>query len=180
MSHLDPAAICKAVEAPYANVLPSWSSIETAMVAAGIGDDLPLIAAAATVKVETGRFLPINELGGPAYFAKYDGRKDLGNTQPGDGARYHGRGFVQITGRANYRRYGHLLGIDLEAEPERALGLEPAARILAIYFRDRGVDIAARKHDWKRVRRAVNGGLNGWDVFDKCVRRLLIAFPQPE
>ncbi len=50
--------------------------------------------------------------------AAYEGRKDLGNTQPGDGARYKGRGLVQLTGRANYLEYGQALGLDLVEHPE--------------------------------------------------------------
>ena len=45
---------------------------------------------------------------------KYEGRKDLGNTQTGDGVRYKGRGLIQITGRANYKKYGIFIGKDME------------------------------------------------------------------
>ena len=51
--------------------------------------------------------------GNEAYFKRYDGRKDLGNVQPGDGARFKGRGFIQLTGRANYEKYGKRLNLDL-------------------------------------------------------------------
>src|SRR3954454_14926288 len=59
----------------------------------------------------------------------YEGRKDLGNTEPGDGKRYKGRGPIQLTGRANYRAAGKALGIDLEGHPERAKGPDVAFRI---------------------------------------------------
>jgi predicted chitinase len=48
----------------------------------------------------------------------YEGRKDLGNINKGDGERYKGRGIIQITGRANYKEYGDILGVDLVNNPE--------------------------------------------------------------
>ncbi len=102
----------------------------------------------------------------------YEGRKDLGNTHPGDGARYHGRGFIQLTGRANYARYGQLLGVPLENDPDLALTAPVAAGVLALYFKDHGLAAVARKGDWEGVRRGVNGGLNGWDRFSGLVQAL--------
>jgi len=84
----------------------------------------------ATFKWETAHTLrPIDEHGSEAYFNKRYGPgtavgKMLGNTQAGDGARFHGRGFVQLTGRANYQRAGKFLGIHFLAQPERVK--EPA------------------------------------------------------
>jgi predicted chitinase len=103
----------------------------------------------------------------------YEGRSDLGNTQPGDGVRYHGRGFVQITGRANYRHYGQKIGIDLEGNPDLALDPDAASKILVEYFWERSVDERALEGDWEGVRRAVNGGLNGWDHFWPVVQKFL-------
>lgn len=84
------------------------------------------------------RLKPINEIGTEAYFfRRYDKDGDkphiakaLGNTQAGDGVRFHGRGLVQLTGRTNYERAGKFLGQDLIAQPELALQPESAARIL--------------------------------------------------
>ena len=80
-------------------------------------------------------FTPVTEFGQPSYFDKYNAGTPigvrLGNTQPGDGFRFRGRGYVQITGRANYERIGRLLGVDLTGNPERALDPEIAYRIAA-------------------------------------------------
>jgi predicted chitinase len=75
------------------------------------------------------------------------GRDSLGNTQPGDGFRYRGRGLFQLTGRANYRQYGGLLRIDLENNPDAADDPQTAARIAVVYMQDRlrGTDFAAMK-----------------------------------
>ncbi len=133
---------------------------------------LCLVATLATIKVETGGFSPISEYGGDRYFTEnYEDREDLGNNRPGDGARYKGRGFVQITGRANYEYYGKKLDLPLLEYPDLALQADVASEILAEYFLDRRVSEAANQHDWERVRRLVNGGLNGWDDFWKTVRK---------
>ena len=171
---LTPAQIAAICGCPSANVEQHWQGIERALVEQELTDAASMIAAIATIATEVPAFLPINEYGGDAYFTKmYQGR--LGNTQPGDGARYHGRGFIQLTGRSNYREYGQKLGLPLEQHPELALEPEVAARILARYMRDRGIPAMAARGDWQGVRRAVNGGLNGWDRFSAVVQRLQAA-----
>jgi predicted chitinase len=138
-----------------------------------------LVAALATVATECG-FKPIEEIGRPAYFTKYDGRKSLGNTQPGDGARFKGRGFIQLTGRNNYTFYGNALGIDLVNHPEKALEPRVAGMILALYFKCRKVHLAARAQKWESVRKLVNGGTNGLGFFLTCVNKLMPLKDQPE
>ncbi|NJL87529.1 MAG: DUF4231 domain-containing protein [Leptolyngbyaceae cyanobacterium SM1_1_3] len=119
----------------------------------------------ATVRVETGGFKPVHEWGGEKYWKRYEGRGDLGNVNPGDGVKYHGRGYIQLTGRANYRDYGKKLGVDLEGNPDLAMDPEVSAKVLASYFKDRGVATAARAGDWRRVRKLVNGGYHAGTCF---------------
>lgn len=84
-----------------------------------LDDPLRLAHFMAQCAHESGGFRNNREIWGPtAAQLKYEGRADLGNNRPGDGARYLGRGVGQVTGRDNYRRFGRLLGIDLETHPE--------------------------------------------------------------
>ena len=172
---LSAPTIARVCRCPLAAVEGNWPRICEALEGVGIRSDLVEVAAAATVAIETARtFRPINEFGGSDYFTEhYEGRTNLGNCKPGDGARYHGRGYVQITGRANYRAMSHVAGCDLEESPEKALDPEVSARILASFFATRRVAEAANVPDWIKVRLRVNGGLNGWKDFKACVDGLL-------
>lgn len=92
----------------------------------------------ATAYHETAQFVHLHEKGGPAYFKRmYDITGDRpkaalrnGNINPGDGAKFFGRGYVHLTWRANYRRAGQKIGIDLERDPEAAALPSNAARIM--------------------------------------------------
>ena len=171
--NLGAPGIARAMNSPSENVKRHWPAIRAACVENDLTDRMSIVAVLATIGTEVGSFEPINEFGGTKYFTQhYENRRDLGNTQPGDGARYHGRGFIQLTGRANYRSYGQKLGLPLEERPEQALKPEVAARILGRYFKDRQIADDARRGDWKSVRHKVNGGLNGWDRFSLLVGRL--------
>jgi len=110
---------------------------------------------------ESDGFRTLEEYGGAAYFARYEGRRDLGNTRSGDGARFHGRGIFQLTGRANYRRYGVLLGYDLEAAPDLAMQPEISLAIAFAYWRERGLNASADADDVVGVTKLINGGRNG-------------------
>jgi len=91
----------------------------------------------------------------------YEGRADLGNTQPGDGRRYKGRGLLQLTGRANYRQLGAVLGVDLEGKPELAAQPALSLRIACEYWKKRNINKACDQDDLMTVTRLINGGLNG-------------------
>jgi hypothetical protein len=148
-----------------------WPAVAAECAANGLSDRPSMIAGIATFGTEVGSFTPINEFRDTAYFTKmYEGNTALGNTHPGDGARYHGRGFIQLTGRGNYHKYGQLLEVPLEAEPDLALSPDVASGVLAQYFKDHGLAGVARKGDWEGVRRGVSGGLNGWDRFNGLVQ----------
>lgn len=169
-----PEKIAHVFECPVSQTQQYFPGVLAAMDKWQILDRLTLIGLCATIRIETGGFRPINEYGGTRYFTRmYEGRRDLGNTQRGDGARFHGRGYVQITGRANYREYSRKLGLGnkLVDDPQLALNAVYAAEIIARYFKDRNVDDACRAQDWRRARRLVNGGYNGWGEFDHFVKR---------
>ena len=169
---LTAAVIAEKCGAPSQNVASNWPLITAALAELGIHSDLVEIAAAATVGTEVPHFEPIAEMGGPEYLSRYDGRADLGNDILGDGERYKGRGFVQLTGRGNYRAAGQALGLNLEADPDQAMEPATAARVLAWFFKTRHIDAAANTRDWQLVRRRVNGGLNGWPRFSALVEAL--------
>ena len=104
---------------------------------------------------ESGGFRYMEEI---ASGAAYEGRADLGNTQPGDGRRYKGRGPIQTTGRANYRRDGRALGIDLERHPH--LLSIPSIGLLAstLFWSRMGLNAYADQDDAIACSRGVNRG----------------------
>jgi hypothetical protein len=156
------AQIAQALDVPLENVEQYWPAIARELEARGLTDPNVVIGMLATFKAENWDFAPHDE--GTSGW-EYEWREDLGNTQPGDGPLYKGRGFIQLTGRGNYTEYGNKLGVDLVNHPELANDPEIGAKIMVQYFEDRGVVEAAKNQDWEQVRRRVNGGLNGWDVF---------------
>lgn len=172
---LSATQIATAIDAPSANVAISWPALESALVKYNIYSEACAIAVIATMRVECPKFLPVHEYGSAAYFtAHYEGRADLGNTQPGDGIRFAGEGDIQLTGRKNFHNYGRRIGVDLENHPERAMEPAIAAQILALYFADHCMS-AVRAENWTAVRRAVNGGTNGLTLFLQCITSLQAA-----
>lgn len=91
----------------------------------------------------------------------YEGRLDLGNTQPGDGPRFKGRGPIQLTGRKNYQRAGKALGLDLEHNPRRASDGDVAFRIAGWFWRSNGLNELADAGEFDKITKRINGGFNG-------------------
>ena len=103
--------------------------------------------------------------------AAYEGRKDLGNTQPGDGKRFKGRGPIQLTGRANYTKYGGLLGLDLVNDPTIAATKEVGFRIAGQFWKLNGLNELADVQQFKLITKRINGGYNGLDDRIKYYQR---------
>lgn len=98
----------------------------------------------AQIMHETAGLYYRREVWGPTAAQRgYEGRRDLGNTQPGDGQRYMGRGPFQLTGRHNYRTIGQRLGLDLEGQPELAEEPVNGALIAGDYWASRGLNSRA-------------------------------------
>jgi len=106
---------------------------------------------------------------------QYEGRADLGNTQPGDGVKYKGRGFIQITGRANYTAAGKALGIDLVNRPELAERPDIATKVSIWYWNTRVKPRVANFGNVKQVTKKVNGGVNGLQDRTKLTKSFQVA-----
>lgn len=127
----------------------------------GINTSLRLAMFFAQTHHESGGFNYTKEIGNDAYFKKYEGRNDLGNTIKGDGLRFKGRGFIQVTGRFNYVAISKDTGVDYLNNPHW-LEREADAMISALWFwQKKNLNIYADKKDLKGATRVINGGLNG-------------------
>ena len=108
----------------------------------------------------------------------YEGRKDLGNTQKGDGVRYKGRGIIQLTGRANYRTIGAKLGVDLENNPELAATGKISVQTALEYWKSRNLNTYADQDDLAMITKRVNGGDNGYDSRKEYLQKAKQLIPQ--
>jgi hypothetical protein len=154
-----------------ANISRYVPYISSALGVAKLTDPPMILGALGTIRAETEGFVPISEFQskfntdpGQPPFNRYDGR--LGNG-PGEGAKYKGRGFVQLTGKDNYVKYGAQIGLRLEVLPELANAPEIAAVLLALFLNDKKTKFreAIAAGDFLAARRLVNGGSHGLDSF---------------
>lgn len=162
--------------APPAHIESNLPLVLNALVPPALADKPMILMALATIGAETASFAPVaehqsryNTSPGGHPFDLYDDRADLGNLGPPDGERFRGRGFVQLTGRANYALHGRAIGLGdkLVADPERACDPEIAARLLASFLKahEEKIRAALAANDLAAARRLVNGGSHGLDAF---------------
>ncbi len=112
---------------------------------------------------ESGEFRYTEEL---ASGKRYEGRKDLGNTEPGDGVRFKGRGLIQVTGRANYTAFGKFVKQDFttgDAMGRLATEVAFAVQVAVWFWGTRGLNLLADADNVEAITRKINGGLNGFD-----------------
>lgn len=140
---------------------------------AGIRKPGEAIAYLAQLGTESGGFKYLEEIWGPSAAQNgYEGRAGLGNNQPGDGYRFRGRGWIQITGRANYRSAGKAIGRDLESNPDQASDPAVASEIAAWYWKTRvqpkvqpmtldPISEPGQLETFTRITKLINGGTNG-------------------
>jgi peptidoglycan L-alanyl-D-glutamate endopeptidase CwlK len=175
VSEMFPATQVDAIKANLPAILEALSEAQ-------LWDKPMVLMALATIRAETESFTPVSEgvskfntSPGGRPFDLYDNRKDLGNQGPNDGADFRGRGFVQLTGRANYKRCGEMIGMagKLVQKPDLANARQVAANLLTAFIKDkeRAIKEALLEQDLRAARRLVNGGSHGLDRFTDCYLR---------
>jgi predicted chitinase len=145
---------------------PAAQLLKKAAVKAGIvGTELAQFMAQCAH--ETANFTSMKEHGGSLDFKKYDIKHNprkaraLGNVKPGDGAKFAGRGFIQLTGRDNYRRAGQALGLPLEQQPELVERPDVAAKVAVWFWQSRVAPKVSSFHDTKQATKPINPGMRG-------------------
>ena len=93
----------------------------------------------------------------------YGGRADLGNSQDGDGWKFHGRGVIQLTGRSNYQVCGDALGQPFTSQPELLLEPEWACLSAGWFWNKKSLNALAESEDWTTMTKRINGGTLGLD-----------------
>lgn len=147
----------------------------------GIDNEKRIVHYLAQVFHESGALRYVEEI---ASGAQYEGRKDLGNTQQGDGVRFKGRGFIQLTGRTNYTKFNEfdLCTADVVANPQ-AVAEFPLNQIASMWFwQTHGLNELADRDDGgkmgedivTRITKIINGGTNHLSerkYFYRCFKR---------
>jgi peptidoglycan L-alanyl-D-glutamate endopeptidase CwlK len=176
---------------PRVNIQFHLPFVLKALLDATLADKPMVLMALGTIRAETASFLPIDEgisqfnttPGGPHPFDKYDNMRQLGNQGPPDGANFKGRGFVQLTGRANYTQFSEAIGLgaQLVQNPDLANDPDIAARLLAAFLGAKANQIrqALQNDDLTTARKLVNGGSHGLSDFEDAFIRGGGLIPDP-
>ena len=173
-----------------ANITANLPFVLAGLRARQLGDRPMVLMAVSTIRAETEGFVPIDEFKsrfntspGGAPFNLYDAGTSigarLGNTVPGDGARFKGRGYIQLTGRDNYRRIGGQIGVDLVASPPSANNASVAGLILAQFLKNAESKVrnALAANDLLKARKLVNGGSHGFPQFKDTFEKGMTILP---
>jgi hypothetical protein len=155
-----------------------------------LGDRAMVLMSLSTIRAETEGFVPIDEgkskfntSPGGSPFNLYDAGASigarLGNTEPGDGPRFKGRGYIQLTGRDNYRRVGSQVGVNLIDQPQSANDPATAGLILAQFLKNKesAIRTAVANSDLLTARKLVNGGSHGFAQFKDTFDRGMTILP---
>ena len=164
------------------NIQANLPIVLQALADAGLADKEMVLMALGTIRAESASFRAISEgisqfntTPGRHAFNLYDDRSVLGNQGRPDGARFKGRGFVQLTGRDNYSVHGAAIGLgdQLITNPELANRTDIAAKLLASFLKNKEQALreALRVGDLKKARKLVNGGSHGLAEFSEAYNR---------
>jgi putative chitinase len=138
-----------------------YNALNVKMLESGISTPIRMAHFLAQLAHESGELRYSEEI---ASGDAYEGRADLGNSEPGDGRRFKGRGLIQLTGRSNYEAYGKTRGKDYTASNKTdLLANDPfiAVDVSCWYWVENDLNILADKDDIRAVTKAINGGYNG-------------------
>ncbi|MGN6148954.1 MAG: glycoside hydrolase family 19 protein [Rhizomicrobium sp.] len=177
---------------PHGNITANLPYVCDGLRACNLDDRPMLLMALGTIRAETASFRAISEgvsqyntSPGGQPFDLYDPptqiAKTLGNIHKGDGPKFKGRGFVQLTGRSNYARVGTQIGKDLTGNPELCNDPLTAGRILAQFLKNNesAIRTALKNNDLAKARKLVNGGSHGLDAFEEAYHIGLTTLPPP-
>jgi hypothetical protein len=175
---------------PHGNITANLPYVCDGLRACDLDDRPMLLMALGTIRAETASFRAISEgvsqyntSPGGQPFDLYDPptqiAKTLGNIHKGDGPKFKGRGFVQLTGRSNYARVGAQIGRDLTGNPELCNDPLTAGRILAQFLKNNesAIRTALKNNDLAKARKLVNGGSHGLAEFEDAYHIGLSSLP---
>ena len=151
------------IHATAANVQRYFAALKAKMAASSINTNLRMAHFLAQLGHESAEFRYSEEI---ASGAAYEGRTDLGNTQPGDGKRFKGRGLIQLTGRANYTAYGTDRNADYTTDTGAQLIASDSALAVDVscwFWTRHSLNTLADSDNITAITQVVNGGLNGFE-----------------
>ena len=105
----------------------------------------------------------------------YEGRKDLGNTEAGDGVKYKGEGLIQVTGKYNFEQIDLDLNLGCVDNPAVLLTPENATLVAGWFWDKHGLNTIADDGDFEKITKRINGGLNGESDREMLMKRACTA-----